>query len=109
MYDSKFAQAQRAYDNMLPPEDDGREDFIDEQVELLLEADDARDVEFFDFVESASDAIANADDNEFAVVQLILAVRRGDFTLAEKLALRFEDALIAAATKLVEKELEGEE
>lgn len=109
MYDSKFAQAQRAYDNMLPDEDDGRQDFIDEQVELLLEADDARDVEFFDFAELADEKIAQADDREFAVVQIILAVRRGDFTLAEKLALRFEDAMIAAATKLVEKELEGEE
>lgn len=100
-----YRNAQLAYDHRSPDEDDGREEFIEEQVELLLEADDARDVEFFDFAELADEKIAETDDREFAVVQLILAVRRGDFTLAEKLALRFEDALIAAATKLVEKEI----
>lgn len=104
-----YRNAQLAYDHRSPEEDDGRQDFIEEQVELLLEAGDARDVEFFEFAELADEKIAEADDREFAVVQIILAVRRGDFTLAEKLALRFEYALIAAATKLVEKELEGEE
>lgn len=104
-----YTHAQLAYDHRSPDEDDGREEFIEGQVEMLLNADDSNQVEFFDFAELADEKIAEADDREFAVVQLILAVRRGDFTLAEKMALRFEDALIAAATKLVEKELEGEE
>lgn len=102
-----FQRAQAAYDNATPPEDDGREDFIDEQVALLLNADDARDVDFFDFAESADEAIAEADDLEFAVVQIILAVRRGDHALAEKLVARFEDALTHAAEKLVEQNLEA--
>lgn len=104
-----FNRAQIAYDNMTPPEDDGREDFIDEQVSLLLEADDARNVRFFDFAELADEKIAEADDHEFAVVQIILAVRNREFNLASKLADRFESVLIDAATKLVEKELERDE
>ncbi len=104
-YDSPLARAQRAYDNMEPPEDDGREDFITEQVELLLDAEDARDVEFFDFAERADEVLAETDDREFAIVQLVLAVRAGKFDLAEKLAARFEDALVNAAESMIEKEL----
>lgn len=103
---NSLAKAQRAYDNQLPEEDDGRQDFIDEQAELLLNADDARDVDFFAFAGAAHDAIADADDNEYAVVQIILAVRRGDHELAEKLAMRFEDVIVKAAEKIVEGEME---
>lgn len=98
---------QSEWDNALPPEDDGREEFIDEQAALLLEAEDARDVQFFEFAEKADEALAEADDREFAIVQIVLAVRAGKLELAQSLAKRFEDALTSCAENLIEKSLES--
>lgn len=102
-----LAAGQAAYENATPPEDDGREEFIDEQASLLLEAEDARDVQFFDFAEKADEALAEADDREFAIVQIVLAVRAGKLELAQSLAKRFEDALTSCAETLIEKSLES--
>ncbi len=97
---NSLRKAQAAYDNMSPPEDDGREEYIEAQASLLLEADDAELVKFDEFAEAAGEVIAEADiDAE--VVQIILALRNNEFHLAQKLAQRFDEPLEQLAEKLL--------
>lgn len=106
-----MSAGQAAWDNASPSEDDGREDYINAQVERLLGADDADLVPFISthtragFVEAASEAIADADDQDGYLVQLVLAVRRADFTLATSLANHFDAALCQTAERLIDTAL----
>lgn len=100
---------QLAWDTALPPEDDGWEDYLAEQADLLLSANSAELVPFFGnhpiartgYAEAATDALIDADDHDCELLQLVLAVRRGDYDLAAKLAMRFEDALVGTARNLI--------
>lgn len=99
-----YEAAQARYDAMLPPEDDGYEDFINEQVEALLDVEDGRDVSCDDFMEWAGEELADRQDE---VVQLVLALYRGRTELAEKIGNRLGLMLEALAERMIEKELEA--
>lgn len=112
-----FAAGQAAWDNATPPEDDGRDDYITEQAGLLLDAKDADLVPFFTkhraiipregFDQAGTEALLDADDSDYQLLQLVLAARRGDHELAHKLAQHFDVALCEAAEKLINKALEA--
>ena len=104
---NSLRKAQAAYDNMSPPEDDGREEYIEAQASLLLEADDSELVTFDEFAEAAGEVIADAEvDAE--VVQIILALRNNEFHLAQKLAGRFDEPLEQLAENMLEKSIDAQ-
>lgn len=102
---------QAAYDNAEPDCDDGREDYIDAQAEMLLTGFDADNIPFLPrgmergFADRASEVIAAIDDHEYPVVQLLLAANNGNIELVKKLAQRFMPALCKLAENLVEEQL----
>jgi hypothetical protein len=100
----------RSYDNRLPDDDDGMEDYINEQVGMILSCEDSLRVKFFDFAEQAEEALfaKSVEMRNCYLTQLFLAVRRGDFALAENLAMQFEDTIVSLAEKLVIKKMERE-
>ena len=109
--------AQRRHDFASPPEDDGAADYLAGQVALLMKAEDADLVPFFGtgapfhdpgFDEVGTDAIAEADDHESPLLQLVLAVLRGEQELASRLAERFREPLRAAAERLINSQMEKE-
>lgn len=109
--------AQRRHDFASPPDDAGAADYLAGQVALLMNAEDADMVPFFGtgapfhdpgFDEVGTDAIAEADDHESPLLQLVLAALRGDQELASRLAERFREPLQAAATRLINSQMEKE-
>lgn len=107
--------AQRRHDHLVSPEDDGADDYLAGQVALLMKAEDADLVPFFStgapfydpgFDEAGTDALAEADDHESPLLQLVLAVLRGEQELATRLAERFREPLQAAATRRIKNQME---
>lgn len=99
-----YAAAQARYDAMTPPEDDGREDFIEQQVGLLLDVEDSREVRCDEFIESAIDRLSGRQDE---LVQLVLAIYRGRAELAENIGNRLGKELDVLAEGMIEKELDA--
>lgn len=93
-------------------------DFIEEQVELLLAADDSDLVPFFTerkavrrdgFADEATALLVETEDDEHMLLQLVLAAMRGDYELAGRIAGKhFEPMLRALATDMVEQAIERE-
>ena len=110
-----LAAGQAAWDNASPPEDDGRDDYITAQAELLLSGKDADMVQFltipaplgtaegFDVI--GAEAMNDAD-GDCVLLEIVLALRRRDFEVAAKMAEGFEDVLCNAARKMVEDAME---
>ncbi|HHF0751352.1 hypothetical protein [Pseudomonas aeruginosa] len=109
---------QEAYDARLPDDDDdGDREYVTEQVGKLLNCEDGDCVPFHDrkerpfigpeftvygFAGFVPEWIAEVDSKECPMTQLLLAVRRGDLDLAQRIWFRtFESTLIENAEKLV--------
>ena len=107
-----FAAGQAAWDNALPPEDDGRSEYIDEQAGQLLNGWDADGISFLphrgmtDFASRADELIAG-EDSEHLVVQIIVALLASDTDKAIELAERFRDGLTELAEAMVTTQLEN--
>lgn len=97
MCDSKFAQAQRAYDNMLPDEDDHFLDtnegqsWLDDVAEKLIAGDDVKidrltsisAYQLSDAVaEAATNKLINHDDDDGMLGQILVAVANYDIATA---------------------------
>lgn len=111
-----LAAGQAAWDNASPAEDDGREDYVTAQAELLLNAEDSELVPFFScsvlgcgFDEAGEEAIVLASDSRSWLLQLVIAVRQGDFELATRLAENFDEALRYTARKMVVDAMDKEQ
>lgn len=101
---------QLRHDHELPPDNDGADEYLAGQVELLMKAEDSDLVPFFStgapfyepgFDEAGTDAIAEADGHESPLLQLVLAVLGGRQELAARLAEQFREPLQRAATRLI--------
>ncbi|MCV0420099.1 MAG: hypothetical protein K5804_17800 [Microbacterium sp.] len=99
-----FKRAQAAYDNMTPDDDGGRSDFIEEQVALLMEGEDAREVSQGEYLIALDEAMADGECGSPA--EVVLAVMNGEnnmaAALADKMSAKFEEI----AVKLIEEELD---
>ncbi|HCK0492069.1 TPA: hypothetical protein NH982_001745 [Pseudomonas aeruginosa] len=109
--------AQERWDNALPPDYDGDREYVTEQVGKLLNCEDGDCVPFHDrkertfigpeftvygFAGFVPEWLAEVDSKECPMTQLLLAVRRGDLELAQRIWFRaFESTLIENAEKLV--------
>lgn len=108
-----LSEAQLNYDHRSPDEPDGWEDYLDAQVDVLMNADDAEFVPFYwnaaseGFAEAGTEALADADDHDCELLQLVLAVIRGEHELAQSLSERFRPVLEATAKRLVEQAREN--
>lgn len=105
-----MAAGQAAYDNASPPEDDGREDYIEAQVDGLMRDGECDLVPFFTktsgiavdgFDVAGSEAICDADTSDCELLQIVLACLNGEHEKAQKLAKFFDAPLRDAARKLV--------
>lgn len=119
-----LAAGQAAYDNASPAEDDGREDYIEVQVDELMQNGECSLVPFFStgqgpfriggpapvdgFDVAGSEALADADTRDCELLQIVLACLNGEHEKAQKLAKFFEQPLRDAAANLVEKAMEQE-
>lgn len=107
-----FAAGQAAWDNALPSEDDGREDYIDQQAGYLLNGWDADQVSFLpysgmtDFASRADELIADKD-SEHLVAQIVVALLARDTEKAVELADHFHDDLAKLAEGIVTTQLEN--
>lgn len=106
--DAAMRSAQAAWDSAIPPDDSGRSDYIDNQVELLLSGHDADHVWFAgirgasNFAETATEALWDADaDTDNTILRMLIAVRRGDLERAQSLAEQFDTVLDGVARKMV--------
>ena len=106
-----FAAGQAAWDNALPPEDDGRADYIDEQAGQLLIGWDADGISFLphrgmtDFASRAGELIDD-EDTDHLVAQIVVALLARDTDKAIELADTFQPALAELAETMVEAQLE---
>lgn len=107
-----FAAGQAAWDNALPPEDDGREDYINEQASRLLNGWDADQISFLshvgmtDFASRADELLAD-QDSECRIVQIVVALLARDTDKAIQLADQFQPALAELAEEMVTTQLEN--
>lgn len=107
-----FASGQAAWDNALPPEDDGREDYINEQAECLLKGWDADQISFLPYVgmtdfASRADEVLADQDCDCQIVQIVVALLVRDTEKAIQLADQFQPALAALAEEMVTTQLEN--
>ena len=103
-----FKYAQERWDNALPPDDDGDREYVTAQVGKLLNCEDGDCVPFHDrkerpFIGPDFTVYGFAGFvPECPMTQLLLAVRRGDLELAQRIWFRaFEATLIENAERLV--------
>lgn len=107
-----FAAGQAAWDNATPPEDDGREDYIDQQAGYLLLGWDADGVSFLprkgmDGFANRADELLADQDCECQIVQIVIALLARDTDKAIQLADQFQPALAALAEEMVITQLEN--
>lgn len=112
--------AQERWDNALPPDDDGDREYVTAQVGKLLNCEDGDCVPFHDkrqrafsgpdftvygFAGFVPEWLAEVDSKECPMTQLLLAVRRGDLELAQRIWFRaFEATLIENVERLVRRD-----
>lgn len=101
---SSMEKAQAAYDNREPEDDGGRSDFIEEQVALLMEGEDARDVCQDDYLEALDEALADGECGSSA--EVILALMNKEFSFAVNRANKMAESFEKIAIRLVENSLE---
>ena len=107
-----FAASQTAWDNATPPEDDGREDYIEQQAGYLLNGWDADQVGFLphkgmDGFANRADELLADQDCECQIVQIVIALLARDTEKAIQLADQFQPALAALAEEMVITQLEN--
>ena len=99
-----MAAGQAAWDNREPDDDGGRSDFIDDQVELLMSGDDARDVTQDEYLCALDELLADGGCGSAA--DIILAVMNREFNLASTMAGKMAGKFEEIAVNLIERELE---
>lgn len=102
---NNLEKAQLAYDNRAP-DDDARAEFVEEQVELLMSGDDARDVTQDEFLEELDELLACGECGSAAVV--ILAVMNCATDLAKREAGKMAAQLEKVAKRLVDGALKND-
>lgn len=101
-----LASGQAAWDNALPPEDDGERDYVDGQSWYLLTGNDAEGVSQQDFVSAVAEHVADADDDNI-VARILIALRGGCCEYAATLCDKHFDQLMCdTAEELVRKAME---
>ena len=111
-----LSAGQFAWDNAEPPCDDGREEYIEAQLEELMRTGECDQVKFYTkkrgviveygFADAAFEAICEADTSDQELVQLVMACLNGEHDKAAKLASYFEDALRGVAEKMITESME---
>ena len=96
---NNLEKAQLAYDNRTP-DDDAHAEFVEEQVDLLMSGDDARDVTQDEFLEELDELLACGECGSAA--EIILYVMNGEANLAKRLAGRMAIKFESVAKKLIE-------
>ena len=99
-----MSAGQAAWDNREPDDDGGRADFIDDQVELLMSGDDARDVTQDEYLCALDELLADGECGSAA--EVILAVMSREFNLASTMAGKMAGKFEEIAVNLIERELE---
>lgn len=102
---NNLEKAQRAYDNR-EPGDDAHSEFVEEQVELLMSGDDARDVTQDEFLERMDEMLASGERGSASVV--ILAVMNCASDLAKREAGKMAAQFEKVAKRLVEEALKND-
>lgn len=72
-------------------------------IDELMSANNSSGLDFFKFAERASEEILYTDGDDYASVQIILAMLRGDDELALKMAERFREPLRELAEEMLKK------
>lgn len=102
---NNLEKAQRAYDNRAP-DDDAHAEFVEEQVELLMSGDDARDVTQDEFLERMDEMLASGECGSAA--EVILSVMNGEANMAKRDAGKMAAQFEKVAERLVEEALKNE-
>ena len=97
---NNIEKAQLAYDNR-EPEDDAHAEFVEEQVDMLMSGDDARDVTQDEFLEELDELLACGECGSAA--EVILAVMNGEANMAKRDAGKMAAQFEKLAKRLVEK------
>ena len=85
---------QLQYDNALPDDNDAELAFYNYHATRLLCGEDARGVLWADFALAASEQVCGEDDNEFPLLQILLALRNAEPEKAAQLYLSHFDRVI---------------
>ena len=96
---NNLEKAQLAYDNRTP-DDDAHAEFVEEQVELLMSGDDARDVTQDEFLEELDELLACGEFGSAA--EVILAVMNGEANMAKRDAGKMASQFEKVAKRLIE-------
>ena len=102
---NNLEKAQRAYDNRAP-DDDAHAEFVEEQVELLMSGDDARDVTQDEFLEELDELLACGECGSAA--EVILSVMNCEASMAKRDAGKMAAQFEKVAKRLVEEALEND-
>ena len=102
---NNLEKAQRAYDNRAP-DDDAHAEFVEEQVELLMSGDDARDVTQDEFLDRMDEMLACGECGSAA--EVILSVMNGEANMAKRDAGKMAAQFEKVAKRLVEESLEND-
>ena len=97
---NNIEKAQLAHDNR-EPEDDAHAEFVEEQVDMLMSGDDARDVTQDEFLEELDELLACGECGSAA--EVILAVMNGEANMAKRDAGKMAAQFEKLAKRLVEK------
>lgn len=99
-----MSAGQAAWDSREPDDDGGRSDFIDQQVDLLMSGDDARDVTQDEYLCALDEALADGECGSAA--EIILAVMNREFNLASTMAGKMAGKFEEIAVKLIERDID---
>lgn len=77
-------------------------------IDQLMSAEDSSGLDFFRFAERASEEILYTDNDDYAAVQIILALIRGDTELALKMAERYEWPLRELAGDMIKISIDAQ-
>ena len=102
-------RAQAAYDAQVPDcSAEVEDDYITQQVDLLLAGEDAELIGYFDFLDEAAATALHYDEGH--LVAIVLTVLRDDYARAKEFAGHFKGHLVATAERLIHKAIkEGEQ
>lgn len=97
---NNLEKAQMAYDNRTP-DDDAHAEFVEEQVDLLMSGDDARDVTQDEFLEELDELLACGECGSAA--EVILAVMNCEVYMARRDAGKMVAHFEKVAKRLIEE------
>lgn len=96
---NNLEKSQLSYDNRTP-DDDAHAEFVEEQLDLLMSGDDARDVTQDEFLEALDERLACGEFGSAA--EVILAVMNGEANMAKRDAGKMAAQFEKVAKRLIE-------